>query len=57
MSLAVVQPSVGPALHIGVEQPVDGEKNAFNPSDFSESNIQFVLARIGRKLSQQLDGK
>ena len=57
MSLALVQAGVGPALHIGVEEPVDDEEGAFDPSDFSESNSQFVLARIRRELSQQLAGR
>ncbi len=41
-------------LHIGVEQPVDDEERSFDPSDFAEGDGQFVLARIGRELSQQL---
>ncbi len=47
MSLALVQAGVGSALHIGVEQPVDDEERSFDPSDFAESDSQFVLARIG----------
>ena len=59
MSLALVQAGVGSALHVGVEQAVDDaersdEEGAFDPSDFAESGGQFVLARIGRELSQQL---
>ena len=59
MSLAFVRAGVGSALRIGVEQPVDdaersNEERAFDPSDFAESDGQFVLARIGRELSQQL---
>ena len=54
MSLALVQAGVGSALHIGVEQPVDDEERSFDPSDFASSDDQFVLARIGRELSQQL---
>ena len=54
MSLALVQAGVGPALHIGLEQPVDDEERSFDLSDFAESDGQFVLARIGRELSQQL---
>ena len=34
--------------------PVDDEERSFDPSDFAESDGQFVLARIGRELSQQL---
>ncbi len=48
MSLALVQTGVGPALHVGVEQPVDDEERAFDPSDFPESDGQFVLARLAR---------
>ena len=50
MSLALVRAGVGPALHIGVEQPVDDEERSLDPSDFAESDSQFVLARIGREL-------
>ena len=57
VSLALVQAGVGPALHIGVEEPVDDEERSFDPSDFTESDSQFVLARIGRELSQQLAGR
>ena len=62
MSLALVQAGVGSALHIGVEQPVDDEERSdeersFDPSDFAESDGQFVLARLGRELSQQLAGR
>ena len=51
--LALVQTGTGPALHIGVEQPVDEEEGSFDPSDFTESDSQVVLARIGRELSQK----
>ena len=59
MSLALVQVGVGPTLHIGVVQLIDDaersdEERSFDPSDFAESDGQFVLARIGRELSQQL---
>ena len=54
MSLALVQAGVGPALHIGVEEPVGDEECTFDPSDFAESDGRFVLAGIGRKLSHQL---
>ena len=33
MSLALVQAGVGPALHIGVEQPVDDEERALDGLD------------------------
>ena len=57
MSLALVQAGVGSALHIGVEEPVDDEECSFDPSDFAESDGQFVLAGIGGELSQQLAGR
>ena len=57
MSLALVQAGVGSALHIGVEQPFDDEERSFDPSDFAESDGEFVLAGIGRELSQQLAGR
>ena len=38
----------------GGEQPDDDEERSFDPSDFAESDGQFVLARRGRNLSQQL---
>ena len=48
MTLALVQAGVGPALHIGVKEPVDDEEGAFDPSYFVECDGQFVLAGIGR---------
>ena len=57
MSLALVQAGVGSALHIGAEQPVDDEERSFDPSDFAESDGQFVLARIGCEFAQQLAGR
>ena len=53
MSPALVQAGVGSALHTGIEQPVDDEERSFDPSDFAEGGGQFVLAWIGRELSQQ----
>ena len=44
MSLALVQAGVSPALHIGVEQPVNDEERSFDSSDFAEGDGQFVLA-------------
>ena len=55
--LVFVQAGAGPALHIGVEHPVDDEERSFDPSDVTESDSQFVLVRIGRELSQQLAGR
>lgn len=53
-SLAPVQASVGPAMHIEVEQPVDDDAGTFDPSNFAESVGRFVLVWMGRELSQQL---
>ena len=57
MSPALVQAGVDSALHIDVEEPVNDEEGAFGPSDFAESEVQFVLAGIGGGLSQQLAGR
>ena len=57
MSLSLVQTCAGTALHIGVEQPVHDEQRSFHPSDFAESDGQFVLTGIGGELSQQLAGR
>ena len=56
-SLSLVQTCAGTALHIGVEQPVHDEQRSFHPSDFAESDGQFVLTGIGGELSQQLAGR
>ena len=52
-----VQAGVGPALHVGVEQPVDDEERSIDPSDFAESDGQFVLSGIRGELAQQLAGR
>ena len=57
MSLSLVQTCAGSALHIGARQPVHDEQRSFYPSDFAESDGQFVLTGIGRELSQQLAGR
>ena len=44
VSLPLVQSGVSPALHIGVEQPVNDEERSFDSSDFAEGDGQFVLA-------------
>ena len=57
MSPALVEAGVGSVLHIGVEKPVDDEEGTFDPSNFAESDGQFVLSGIGRELAQQLAGR
>ena len=58
VSLALVQAGVGPALHIGAWQPVHDEQRSFHPSDFAESDGQFVLTGIGGKFrSSWLGGR
>ena len=51
LSLALVQASVGTALHIGVEQPVYDKKGSFHPSDFPESDGQFRTTTSSRILA------
>ena len=48
--LALVQADLGPALHVGIEEPLDDEECALDAADFAERDGQFVLARIGGKL-------
>lgn len=55
--LALVQADLGPALHVGIEEPLDDEECAFDAADFAERDGQFVLARIGGKLLEQLTGR
>ena len=50
MRLAFVQPDLGAALHVGVEQPVDDEERPLDPSDFPESNGQLMLSGVCREL-------
>jgi hypothetical protein len=52
MSLAFVQPDLGTALHVGIEQPVDGKERPLDPSDFPQRHREFMLSGIGCKLSQ-----
>ena len=56
MSLVPVKAGSGPALYIGIQQAVDDKEGAFDPSDFAQSDGRFVLAGIGRELSQQRAG-
>ena len=44
--LALVQADLGPALHVGIEEPLDDEECALDAAYFAERDGQFVLARI-----------
>lgn len=57
MGLALVQAYLGPALHVGVEKPLDDEERALDTADFTERHGQLVLARIGGELLEQLTGR
>ena len=51
LSLPLVQARVGTALHIEVELPVDDKKGSFHPSDFAESDGQFLKITSSRILA------
>ena len=38
MGFTFVQSYLGPALHIGIEQPFNDEQRPFDPSDFTQSD-------------------
>lgn len=57
MGLSLVETDLGAALHVGVEQPIDDEERAFDAPDLAQGLCQFVLARIGCELLQQLTGR
>jgi len=50
MGLTLVQANLGPALHVGVEKPLDDEEGPFDAAYFAKRNGQLVLARIGGEL-------
>lgn len=54
MGLAFVQPDLGAALHVGIEQPLHDEERPLDPSDFPEGNGQLVLSGVGCEFTQQL---
>jgi len=56
MRLAFVQANLGAPLHVGIKQPVNDEERAFDATDFPKGYSQFMLAGIGRKLTQKLAG-
>ncbi len=57
MGLALVETDLGAALHVGIEKPVDDEERPFDPSDFPQSDRQFMLPGIGCELPQELAGR
>jgi hypothetical protein len=56
MGFAFVEADLGLALQTGVENPVDHEQRPFDTADFPKSKGQFILARIGGQLPQNLAG-
>jgi hypothetical protein len=50
MGLAFVQPDLGAALHVGIEQPVDNEERPLDPSDFTQCDRKLMLPRVCREL-------
>ena len=57
MCLALVEPYLGAALQIGIQNPVDHEQGAFDAADLAQGRGQFVLPRIGSELTQDLAGR
>ena len=55
MGLAFVQPDMGASAQVRVEHPIDDEERALNAADFAKRRGEIMLARIRRKLAQQLD--
>jgi len=56
MGLTLVQSDLGPALHVGIEQPFDDEERALDAADFAERYGQLVPARVSCELLEQLTG-
>ena len=54
MGLSFVQANVGAPAHGGVGDPVDHEQRAFDAADVAKGGGEFVLARIGGELAQDL---
>src|SRR5690606_12327427 len=47
MRFALVEPDLGAALQIGVQNPVDHEQGSLDAADLAQSRGKFVLPRIG----------
>ena len=54
MGFSFVQANVGAPAHGGVGDPVDHEQRAFDAADVAKGGGEFVLARIGGELAQDL---
>jgi|688.fasta_scaffold190158_2 hypothetical protein len=47
MGFAFVQPDLGAALHVGIEQPADSDARPLDPSDFAQGHRQLMLPGVG----------
>jgi hypothetical protein len=47
MGFAFVQPDLGAALHVGIEQPADSDARPLDPSDFAQGHRQLMLPEVG----------
>ena len=56
MRFTLVETDLGPALQIGIQNPVDHEQRALDATDLAQSRGEFVLSRIGSELAQNLPG-
>ena len=56
MGFPFVQPNLGSALHIGIQNPVYHEQGALYPADFTKGCGQVILTGIGCKFTQDLAG-
>ena len=53
----LVEPDLGAALHIGIQQPIDDKERPFNPSDFPKDDSKVMLAWMRSELLQELAGR
>ena len=56
VGLALVQADLRLAPNVGIHDPVDHEKGSLDAADLAQGGGEFVLARIGRQLPQDLAG-
>lgn len=52
--LALVEPDLGAALQIGIQNPVDHEQRPLDAADLSQGRGQFVRQGIGGEFPQDL---
>ena len=57
MGFALVEPNLGTALQIGIQNPVDHEQGPLDATDLAQGCGQFVLPWIGGELAQNLAGR